>query len=392
MGKFKNHIRPLLLVILIFLLITVIYLSKGKTYDWIFIYYMSYDNDLSGYGETILGNLQKGIVNSKIAVLVQADFSDSKGMKRITLCRIFGQSKRKETSLKSEDSADPAELKKYFEWTLQNYRAKNYCIVFLDHGGKLNDMCKDEKPFRDQSKNKQFTSGKWLPAIEVGKIVVDFNRKVDGKVRLLFLQQCGRATIQNLYNFADAAEYILASPVIVGVPNTYYTQTIKSTAEDPNVTGTTIAQTIMQEDKDYTLYTLIENNELKNLPERISPVITYYMQNTNLKPPQSCNPIFEFEGEKFYDLVSFLQALSSANNETGAKELKDFFDWCDNHLIVSKAIKNPEASMSSYCGLSIYIPSDQKDIGRYDLLPFYQQTKLDDLFRITIKSGFAGSD
>ena len=392
MGKFRNHLKSLLFVILIFLLIMGLFLSKEKTYEWIFIYYMSYDNDLSSVGETILGNLQKGIVNSKIAVVVQADFANNKGMKRISLYRAFGKSKRKEFPLKSEDSADPAELKKFFEWVLQNYKAKNYCIVFLNHGGKLNDMCKDEKPFRDQSKNKQYTFGKWLPAAEVGRIVADFNRKVEGKVRLLFLQQCGRATIQNLYNFADAAEHILSSPVIVGVPNTYYTQTIKSAAEDPNLTGVNIAQTIMREDKDYTLYTLIENDELKKLPVKISLVLASFMQNTNLKPPQTCTPIFEFEGEKFYDLKSYFKALSSTNNNTATKELRDFFNWCDNNLIVSKAIKTPEASaVSSYCGLSIYIPSDQNDIERYDFLPLYQRTKLDDLFRITIKSGFPGS-
>jgi hypothetical protein len=375
MGKSRIHLLLFLFVILFIILIVGLFQSKEKTYDWIFIYYMSYDNDLSGYGETILGNLQKGIVNSKIAVVVQADFINSKGMKRIALYQTVGKSKRKETPLKSEDSADPAELKKYFLWIQENYKAKNYCIVFLDHGGKLNDMCKDEKPFRDQTKNRQFTSGKWLPADQTGKIVADFNRKVEGKVRLLFLQQCGRATIQNLYNFADAAEYILSSPIIVGVPNTYYTQTIKSAAEDLNITGVNIAQTIMREDKDYTLYTLIENSELKNLPERISPVLTSFTQNASLKPPKSCSPIFEFEGEKFYDLLSFLQELSSANNETGAKELQNFFDWCDNRLIVSKALKDSENSAAaSYCGLSIYIPSDQNDIGSYDFMPLYQQT------------------
>lgn len=392
MGKFKNNLKPLLFVILIFLLIAVIFPSKEKTYEWIIIYYMSYDNDLSVYGETILGNLQKGIVNSKIAVVVQADFSNSKGMKRIALYRTFGQSKRKETSLKNEDSADPAELKKYFEWILQNFKSKNYCIVFLNHGGKLNEMCKDEKPFRDESKNNQYTSGKWLPATEAGKIVADFNRKVDGKVRLLFLQQCGRAAIQNLYNFVDATEYIMASPVIVGAPNTYYTKTLKAVADDPNITGVNIAQTIMREDKDYTLSTLIENSELKKLPERISPVLASFAQNTTLKPPQSCSPIFEFKGEKFYDLVSYFQSLSSANNNIARKELRNFFDWCDNRLIIGKAIKNPETPVSSYCGLSIYIPSDKNDIGRYDFLPFYQQTNFDDLFRITINSGFPDSD
>ena len=378
MRKLKDHLKPWLLVLLILPIAGSLLLSqKEKTYEWIFIYYMSYDNDLSSFGQGILRDLQKGLVNSKVAVLTQMDFIDGKGMKRIALYRSFGRTKRKEISLKNEDSADPNQLEKYFRWVRENWKANNYCIVFLNHGGRLNSMCLDEKPFLDQSKNKQLASGKWLSATEAGKILADFNRMVGYKVRLLFLQQCGRAAIQNLYSFTDTAEYIMASSVTVGAPNTYYTRAIKLVAEDPNITGTAIAKTIMQEDKDYTLYTLIENSELKKLPEKISPVIDSFAKNTTLKSPQTCTPIFEFEDEKFYDLKLYFQALSSANNETAAKELRDFFDWCDNHLIVSKAIKNPETSAaSSYCGLSIYIPSDPNDIGRYDFLPLYRQMNL----------------
>ena len=121
--------------------------------------------------------------------------------------------------------------------------AKNYCIVFLDHGGKLNHMCLDRKPSGNRNSRGQSGSGKWLRASEAAEIVASFNRKTDLKVRLLFLQQCGRATIQNLYNFTDAAEYIMASPLIVGAPNTYYTKTIAAVSRDPNITGEILAAT-----------------------------------------------------------------------------------------------------------------------------------------------------
>jgi len=386
MGKYKNHLKLLLFIVLVLLFVGGLFLlQQEKTYSLVFIYYMSYDNDLNSVGPGILSDLQRGIINSKIAVVVQADFSNNKGMKRIALYQSFGKTKRKEIPLKSEDSADPAELKKYFEWILQNFKSKNYCIVFLNHGGKLNDMCRDDKPFRDQSKNKQYASGKWLPATEVGEIVADFNRKTGGKVRLLFLQQCGRAAIQNLYNFIDTAEYILASPVIVDVPNTYYTKAIKAAADDPNMTGAILAKTIMQEDRDYTLYTLLDNNELEKLPDKLTPILNCFTQNSSLNPSQSCVPIFDFEGEKFYDLKYYFETLNSANHDIAEKELRVFFDWSDNHLIVSKHFKNfrPLAE-SSRSGLSIYIPSSQKDIGRYDFLPLNQQTNLENLTKFVV--------
>ena len=117
----------------------------------------------------------------------------------------------------------------------------------------------------------------------------------------------------------------------------------------------------------------------------MAPVLNCFIQNSTLNPPQSCVPIFEFEEEKFYDLKNYFEVLSSVNNETADKELRVFFDWCDNHLIVSKQFKNymPLAE-SSRSGLSIYIPSDQKDIERYDFLPLYQQTNLEDVMKLVV--------
>lgn len=377
MRNLRDYLKPWLFVLLVLLLGAGIIFLKERTYEWIFVYYMSYDNDLNGYGETILRDLKKGVVNSKVAVVVQADFIDRKGMRRIALYKAYGRPKRKETFLKSENSADPAELKKYFRWVQEKWKARNYCIVFLDHGGRLNDMCLDEKPFADRNEDQSLASRKWLASTEAGAIVADFNEKVGGKVRLLFLQQCGRATIQNLYNFLDAAEHILASPLIVGAPNTYYTKTLAASARDPNMTGEILARTIMQEDEHYTLYTLIRNSELKRLSERLTRVLKPFEQVSNLDPPPACSQLFEYADEKFYDLKSYLQALSSANGGIAAEEIEGFLDWCDERLIVSKAVRGPTPLAESHCsGLSVYVPSSQEQIERYDFLPLHQQTAL----------------
>jgi hypothetical protein len=343
---------------------------------------MSYDNDLNPFGKVILSDLTKGIVNSKVAVVVQADFIDNKGMKRIALYQANGKPRRKEIILKSEDSADENELRKYLNWVRKEWDAKNYCIVFLDHGGTLNHMCLDRKPFRNHSKNKRFVSGKWLRAEEAGEIVAKFNQKINGKVRLLFLQQCGRAAVQNLYNFVDTAEYILASPLKVDAPNTYYTKTLSTVARDPNITGKILAETVMREDEHYTLYTLISNKELKRLPEKLKPVLKSFGQQSSLNQPNSCPSLFEFESERFYDLMYYLQALNSANNNIAGKELSSFLDWSQNHLIVSRAFKKPD---SSYSGLSIYVPSSKNEITRYGFLPLYQQTDIEHIMDLMFK-------
>jgi len=358
-----------------------IVLLRESTYEWVFIYYMSYDNDLNRYAGTILRDLKKGIINSKIAVVVQADYADRRGMKRIAMYPSFGKPKRKEVFLESENSADPAELKKYFKWVQAKWKARNYCVVFLNHGGRLSDMCRDDRPFKSRNGSVTSNSQKWLPAAEAGTIAADFNKEVEGKVRLLFLQQCGRATLQNLYNFLEAGEYIMASPVIVGAPNTYYTKTIASAAHDPNMTGDVLAETIMREDEHYTLYTLVSNDELKKLPEKLTPVLKSFERETKLNPPQSCSPIFEYEDEKFYDMKAYFQALDSSNNGIVSGELDTFLDWCEEDLIAGKAAKGSGFSNNSHhFGLSIYVPSSQEQLERYDFLPFHQETTFGGIF------------
>ena len=381
-----RKLRLWLLVMLLSLSGLVVFFSPINVHEWVFVYYMSYDNDLNPYGKVILRDLKNGVVNSKIAVVVQADFTDNKGMKRIAMYHANGKTHKKEIILKSEDSADEVELKKYLGWVCKKYPAKNYAIIFLDHGGRLNQMCLDEKPFKNHNENKRFGSGKWLHASEAGKIVANFNQKVDGKVRLLFLQQCGRAVIQNLYNFVGAAEYIMASPVKVDAPNTYYTKTLASVAQDPNITGEILSKIIMKEDEHYTVYSLISNKELKILPGKLKPVLQSFGLVASLNRPKSCSHLFEFDGEKFYDLKFYFQSLNSSNNNIAGNELNRFFDWYENHLVVSKALRKPKSPDEFfYSGLSIFVPSSQNDIAVYSFLPLYQQTSLERTMKLMFK-------
>jgi len=351
---------------------------EGTGYEWVFVYYIALDNNLSMWGQKVLGELERGIVNSKVAVVVQADFGDTGGMRRITMRRVDREVQREEIVLDSEDSADEGELRKYFEWVEKKWDAENYAVIFPNHGGRLNQMCRDDHPFKNRDDNKQFVSGKWLRSSEAGKIAVDFNEQTGGKVRLLFLQQCGRASVQNLCNFVDSADYIMASPTSVGAPNTYYTAMVTSAAENGDIGGDALAQTIMAEDNDYLVYTLVNNSELKRLPEKLKAALKAFREVSVLDAPGRCLRMFGFAGESYYDLKSYLQALDSANNDVGGEELVRFLEWYEGDVVVQKSFRNvKEAAGASCSGLSIYIPSGQNELEGYSFLPFYKQTGLD---------------
>jgi len=374
MYKFIKHI--ILLIIMMNLLSINQTQAMGKItensemYEWVFIYYMSYDNNLSPLGETILKDIGDGIISMKSAVVVQADFRDTDKMKRISMRYNNGVLKREEITLESGDSSDENEYKKYLIWVQENWKSNNYAIVFLNHGGTLNNMCFDEK------------LGKWLNAFKTGKICRDFNQNIGNKVRLLFLQQCGRGSLENIYNFLDSADYIMASPVKVGAPNTYYSQLLKSTAKNTELTGADIAQIIMDEDQDYTIYTLVKNNELKKLPENLTTLFNSIKRCNHLKFGKSLMEVFQVDDEINYDVKSFIEGIKESCTQEISNTLNQFIDWYEKKLIVKKGIKSK--NRSQYSGLSIHIPSKVTHVNRYNYLPIYQETNIEDIMNLLI--------
>ncbi len=175
--------------------------------SWVFVYYMSYDNNLGEYGSAILDDLEKGVKSSENIVTVLADFPDTDGLRRYVL----SSGARSEEVLRTENSASEKVLEQYLHWAASHYPAKSYAIVFLNHGGNLDEMCLDEQPGKPKAK-------KWLSARQVGPILKRFRESLEGDVALLFLQQCGRGSIDNLYNFRVAAQFILSSQTVVGAP------------------------------------------------------------------------------------------------------------------------------------------------------------------------------
>jgi len=63
MRKHTYGLKLCLTVLLLLLLGLALILSKANVYEWVFVYYMSYDNDLNPFGRVILGDLAKGIVD-----------------------------------------------------------------------------------------------------------------------------------------------------------------------------------------------------------------------------------------------------------------------------------------------------------------------------------------
>ena len=337
--------------------------------DWVLVYYMSYDNNLEGCGPVILDALEKGVAGTKLVVTVLSDDTKKDGLNRITLSK-DGRTSEK---LATDNSASEDVLKDYLAWVAKNHPARHYAIVFLDHGGRLDEMSADEWPGDAITKH-------WLSAKLVGPILRQWRQDAPGAVDLLFLQQCGRGSIENLYNFRGAADAILASQTSVGAPNTYYEPTGRWLGAREKTSGLELAKRIMADDEHFTNYVCVAGAALDELPKRLAPVVDALLAPTEPSPATGLKPCFPIQDEKNYDLLAWLES-AFKENELPDKPLKEFREWLTGKLILEHVKKDPSAKrIASWTGLSLVVADSEKVRKRYADYPIYADTRLDDLW------------
>ncbi|MBD2088013.1 clostripain-related cysteine peptidase [Trichocoleus sp. ST-U3] len=108
-------------------------MSNKRLYEWIFLYWMPYDNDLSKFGRSIMDMLAKSVNSDNILVAIQSDFSGAKKILR----NILTKGNISTQSLNTANSASEEAFSEYLNWAKSQFQAKKWAIVFLGHGGRL---------------------------------------------------------------------------------------------------------------------------------------------------------------------------------------------------------------------------------------------------------------
>jgi hypothetical protein len=347
-------------------------INRFEPYDWGIIYYMSYDNNLEPFGKGIIQAIRDGVKSSRTVAAVQADFSDVGGMHRYTI----QSSGISEERITSDDSADEEQFIAYLNWFVEKYPSNRYIVVFLNHGGGIDEMCFDANP---DTKGKMWMSGQVL-----GEKLRHFRDRMSGDWELLFLQQCGRGSLENLYSFRATANYIMSSPVNVGAPNTYYTALHKWLGENPNATGSEVAAKISAEDRDYAIYTCLRTSKLAELPGKLNAAIEPLLKVKTLIAPSHRQVIYSASEEVTYDARRQLEQLA-VTNKIKTSSLLSFFKWTREDLFTNVWFRSGQED-SEYSGLSVFQPQAEADLLRHDNLELYKESKLSDLWKLTFSS------
>ncbi|MEG4487758.1 clostripain-related cysteine peptidase [Microcoleus sp. D2_18a_B4] len=383
-------------------LIETIYYSEGKYmlgstvknhYDWILLYWMPYDNNLSIFGQPIIQMLSKGVKNDKVLVVVQSDFSGSAQVSR----SIISPGKVDTQYLETADSSSAEVLSEYLTWAQSQFQARRWAIVFLGHSGTLMEISPDEHPT-----SPSILEIRWMNLQKINQLIFNFNQSVKGNLELLFFQNCNKGNIEVHHTFQNTAKYTLSSQLQLGAPNYYYEQSLSYLSDYPDIDGYQLAKKIMDYEPPnmYHSLTLTNNHYFRYLPEKVNVVIDSILQ-ADIAPVKvfissilgsevnfiSNNTVVVYRnfGETFVDFADFLQKLTQLSGASPSA-CNDLLLFLNNFLIqrvqqhgelLDSRIRHKYKNLS---GLGLFLPRNQQKLEKYLYLSVYSDLKLGELF------------
>ena len=350
-------------------------ISKKQVYDWILLYWMPYDNNLSRFGTPILEMLTKGVQTENIIVVVQSKFSGAKHILRniITPGNVDIQ------KLETANSSSEEVFAEYLNWASSQFQAKKWAIVCLGHGGRLDEVSPDEHP------TPGVTATKWMNMQKLSNVIANFNNEVDNRVELFFFQNCNKGTIEANYTFRDTAKYTLSSQLELGAPNYYYEPLLNFLGRNPEINGGQLASKIMEFEPGYMYqsYTAVNNRAVSNLPTKINPLIESII-SSNIKAIKiSEMTTYNYMNDRFVDVVSFFQTITKQLSAVQQK-YNEFIDFLNNSMIYrvqkSGTMLDLSTEYQNLSGLGMFFPKSRQELEKYHYLQVFSDLKLVKLF------------
>ena len=350
---------------------------KNKQYDWIILYWMPYDNDLSFVGEPILKMLAKGVQSDNILVVVQADFLGAKNLSR----HIITKGKVTIQQLNTANSASEEVFAEYLNWANSEFRANKWAIVFLGHGGHLDEISPDVNTGNGNLETQ------WMNIKECSDVISDFNKKINSRVELFFFQNCNKGTIEAHYTLRNAANYTLSSQKLLGAPNYYYESLLQFLGGNPELNGGQLAEKIIEFERIdmYNSYTVTNNQYLHELPGKLNPLIDKII-SSGIKPINRKElKSYRYMDEYFIDVVLLIELIGKESNKL-ENDCNNFINFLKNSIIY-KHQKNPGKPNNQLSGLGLFLPSNKEDLQKYQYLPVFSDVKLRELWKVLMANG-----
>lgn len=345
-------------------------MKDKQRFDWIILYWMPYDNNLWRFGQPIMEMLAKGVRSENILVAVESDLWGAKNLSR----RAIAKGRVEVEQLETANSASEEVFAEYLNWANSRFVADKWAIVFLGHGGRLDEISPDENTGTIQFKTK------WMNIKKLSDVLGEFNNKIGKPVELLFLQNCNKATIEVHYTLREAARYTLASQKLLGAPNYYYEQVLQFLGGNPGVNGGQLAEKIMEFERPdmYSSYTVTENRYFRDLPARLNPLIDEILSSNMPAISRSELKHYLYWDELFVDAVFLLKELAKRSG-CAEKRCDEFVELLKTSVIY-RYQQNPQTLNPNLSGLGLLLPRSKGQLEQYRYLPAFSDLKLVELF------------
>lgn len=176
------------------------------TGSWLIMYYLDGDNNLSSTYHKIFNQIEKGVGNAEVTVVVLWDDigGDNSSYYKIIndddpiALATYEQGVNKWT--KGEvNMGDPKTLSDFLVWATTTYPAENYALVLDDHGSGLGGGMVDDTSNHDK-----------LSLSEI-KTAISSAFFIGAKLDVLVMNACLMGLIENGYQFKDLVSYYVAS-------------------------------------------------------------------------------------------------------------------------------------------------------------------------------------
>jgi hypothetical protein len=350
-------------------------------HQWLILYWMPYDNDLSRFGEPIAEMITRGTRNcgSEVVVVMQSDYLQERQMRR----RMFVNGMVEEIAINGEeiqeDSSDVRALNAYLDWAKATFSADHWAVIVVGHGGKINEISPDN--------HSNLQPQTWMGVDQFAQAVANFNQTLGGRVELLFFQNCHKATLEVIYEARNCAKYTLASQLELGAPNYYYPELFKNLKDITE--GSQLASAIISSERGdmYHTFTLIDNCFVDQIPEKLAPVVAEITASPALDlSALSSIPTYNYFDEKHCDALILLKYLASTNPAINQIALGEFAEFLRSSVISHYQVggwlygSRRQRSARESCGLSLYFPESKDTIDRYQNLALSSQVDLVSLY------------
>ncbi len=344
-------------------------------HDWLFVYVMAYDNDLDRCTAPITEALARGQrAHDNVAVAILADGRARDGLRRTLLTREGERVER----LATEDITDARVLRDFLAWAAAGARARRQVVVFLDHGGALDQMGYDAHTRREGEREG------WISARASGEALRAWRR--EGRdVPMVFLQQCGRASVEGLQNFRGAADAVLASQRSVGACNTYYETLLAAASRRPDASPRLLARAVMDSDRHYATYALLRGSALDAWRRESDALVSALLDGPAPAPTpdamRAVSPCFAHGLERNYDLLQTVHAAAAGRGDVAARAVARFDAWVRAELVMEHRRRPHAPEAAGWCGVSMHVPALGPFLELYRAQPAYREGRWAELAR-----------